>query len=186
LKAVVGISPAMDLSECSSALHEWQNRLYEWSFLRGLLRRFRTKAELFPDAYDVESAKGIRSMREFDDQIVARYSGFANAEDYYSKTGSSVVASQIQLPTLVIHALDDPFIRMTQETRAKLLANPHVRLIETDHGGHCAFLAPTDGAVVAENFDGYWAEHTLLHFLLASTSDHETAAETAFRERATA
>jgi len=186
LKAVVGISPAMDLAACSNALHEWQNRLYEWSFLRGLLRRFKTKAELFPEFYDGESAKGIRTLREFDDQIVARYSGFADAEDYYAKTGSSVVASQIRVPALVIHALDDPFIRMTQLTRAKLLANPNVRLIETDHGGHCAFLAPTDGAIAAENFDGYWAEHTLLHFLLASTSEHETAAETAFRDRARA
>jgi hypothetical protein len=183
LKAVVGISPAMDLAACSAALHEWQNRLYEWSFLRGLLRRFRTKAELLPDHYDEQSAKGIRSLVEFDDQIVARYCGFASAADYYAKTGSSVVASQIRVPALVIHALDDPFIRMTPETRGKLLENPSVRLIETDHGGHCAFLAPTNGTVAAENFDGYWAEHTLLHFLLASTSDHETAAETAFRDR---
>ena len=66
------------------------------------------------------------------------------------------------MPTLIVHALDDPFIRMLPETRATLLANPHVTLIETQHGGHCAFLAPASEA----SDDGRWAERTLLRFLL--------------------
>jgi predicted alpha/beta-fold hydrolase len=95
-----------------------------------------------------------------------------------------VVADNITLPTLVIHALDDPFIRMVPATRAKLLGNPNVRLIETSHGGHCAFLSPTQGEAVPKDFDGYWAEHTLLQFLLATTPAHDTAAEAAFRDQA--
>ncbi|MEO5937117.1 MAG: alpha/beta hydrolase, partial [Terriglobales bacterium] len=59
---------------------------------------------------------------------------------------------------LIIHSTDDPFIRMKPETRAKLLANPHVRLIETAHGGHCAFLADANG------YDGRWAEKTVVDF----------------------
>jgi predicted alpha/beta-fold hydrolase len=72
------------------------------------------------------------------------------------------VASQISVPTLILHALDDPFIRMLPSTRAVLLANQRVRLIETAHGGHCAFLAPAAG------YDGYWAEKMLLDFLLSA------------------
>jgi predicted alpha/beta-fold hydrolase len=66
------------------------------------------------------------------------------------------------VPTLIIHALDDPFVRMLPKTRADLIANPDVSLIETDHGGHCAFLEPRTLAS-----DGYWAERTLLRFILA-------------------
>jgi predicted alpha/beta-fold hydrolase len=176
----------MDLAASSEALHSWQNRIYERTFLRGLLRHFRYKAELFPYFYDVDSAKGIRSMHDFDTKIVARYCNFASAEDYYAKTGSSAVADKITVPTLVIHALDDPFIRMTAETRAKLLANPHVRLVETDHGGHCAFLARPEGEIAEKDFDGYWAEHALLHFLLATTTDPDNADDSAFREQAMA
>jgi predicted alpha/beta-fold hydrolase len=181
LKAAVGVSPAMDLAASSAALHSWQNRIYERTFLRGLLRRFRYKAELFPYFYDVNSAKGVRSMRDFDNNIVARYCNFADALDYYTKTTSSAVADKISVPTLIIHALDDPFIRMTPETRAKLVANPHIRLIETDHGGHCAFLARPEAALGEKDFDGYWAEHALLHFLLATTTEPKDAAESAFR-----
>lgn len=164
VKAVVGVSPAMDLAVSADALHNLSNRAYEWKFLRGLRRRFRRKAELFPEIYSTEGLERIVTLRQFDDRITARYSGFTGADDYYYRASSTRVTSQISVPTLVLHALDDPFIRMLPATRAALLANPRVRLVETAHGGHCAFLAPAAG------YDGYWAEKMLLNFLLSITN----------------
>jgi predicted alpha/beta-fold hydrolase len=106
----------------------------------------------------------IATLRQFDDRITARYSGFLGVDDYYDRASSSRVAPGIAVPALVLHALDDPFIRMLPSTRAALLANPRVRLVETRHGGHCAFLAPAAG------YDGYWAEKMLLDFLLSVTN----------------
>jgi uncharacterized protein len=163
LKAVVGVSPAMDLGASADALHNLSNRVYEWKFLIGLRRRFRRKAELFPQIYSTVGLERIATLRQFDDQITARYSGFTGADDYYHRASSARVASQISVPTLILHALDDPFIRMLPSTRAALLANQQVRLIETAHGGHCAFLAPATG------YDGYWAEKLLLDFLLSAS-----------------
>jgi hypothetical protein len=163
LKAVVGVSPAMDLGVSADALHNLSNRVYEWKFLIGLRRRFRRKAELFPHIYSTAGLERIATLRQFDDQITARYSGFTGADDYYYRASSARVASQISMPTLVVHALDDPCIRMLPSTRADLLGNPRVRLIETAHGGHCAFLAPAAG------YDGYWAEKMLLDFLLSAS-----------------
>lgn len=70
--------------------------------------------------------------------------------------------STTRIQRLILQALDDPFIRLTPETRAKLLANPRVVLVETRHGGHCAFLSLDPGEA------GYWAEKTLLDFLLTT------------------
>ena len=70
-------------------------------------------------------------MRQFDEQIVARYGGFTGADDYYYSVASSNWAQNIAVPTLILHALDDPFIRMTPSTHAKLAANSRVMLIET-------------------------------------------------------
>jgi uncharacterized protein len=165
LHSVIGVSPAVDLGPSADALHLPQNRLYELKFLHNLLRRFRRKAQLFPNAYDANRAIGIRSLREFDDRITGFYSGFAGAADYYYRAAAARVIGSIAVPTLILHALDDPFIRMTAESRSKLRANPHVTLIETAHGGHCAFLAPADAD---SGYDGYWAEHTLVRFLLAN------------------
>jgi uncharacterized protein len=163
VKAVVGVSPAMDLAASADALHNVANRVYEWKFLAGLRRRFRRKAQLFPQMYSTQGLERISTLRQFDDQITARYSGFTGADDYYSRCSSSNWATQIAVPALVLHALDDPFVRMLPPTRSALLENSRVRLIETAHGGHCAFLAP------AIAYDGYWAEKMLLGFLLAVT-----------------
>ena len=164
LRSVVGVSPAMDLGLSADALHEPQNRIYERRFLRALLRRFRRKAALFPNVYDPSRAEGIRSLREFDDRITAFYSGFAGASDYYFRAAAARVLHRIAVPTLLLHAADDPFVRFSAETRTAIVGNANLTLLEPSHGGHCAFLADPDRT--AGN-DGYWAEHTLLRFLLA-------------------
>ena len=164
LHAVVGISPLMDLAVSSSALHEVQNRIYEWHFLRSMLARVRRKTALFPNLYSAQSLSKIRTMRLFDEHVVARYGGFAGADDYYYQVASSRYANRFSVPTLIVHSLDDPFIRFLPSTRAALIDNPNVSYLETTHGGHCAFLA------AATNGDNRWAEATLLRFLTDHTN----------------
>jgi predicted alpha/beta-fold hydrolase len=158
--SVAAVCPAVDLAAGSDALHEPANRLYEWHFLRRLMRRYRRKASLFPDIYQKSGLGPIRSLRDFDDKIVARYCGFKDASDYYYRAASARVVDRITVPTLVLLALDDPFIRLTPETRAKLLANPNIHLVETAHGGHCAYLCNERGD------DIHWAESTIVRYLL--------------------
>jgi predicted alpha/beta-fold hydrolase len=164
LRSVIGVSPAIDLAPSADALHELPNRFYEHRFLRALLKRFRRKAMLFPRAFDPQMATHITSVREFDDRITALYSGFLSADDYYYRAAAARVLDRIAVPSLLLHACDDPFIRFTPETRAAIAANPRITLLETPHGGHCAFLATPEPA---NGNDGYWAEQTALRFMLA-------------------
>jgi len=164
LHSVVGVSPAIDLGPSATELHKPKNRVYERRFLRNLLRRFRHKVRLFPRAFDPNRAIGIGSLREFDDRITALYSGFASADDYYYRAAAARVVDRIAVPTLILQALDDPFVTITPETLRQLEANPHITLLQTEHGGHCAFLGKRDRA---SDDDGYWAETTLLRFILA-------------------
>ncbi|MEO8736627.1 MAG: alpha/beta fold hydrolase [Edaphobacter sp.] len=165
LHSVIGISPVIDLAPSSDALHLPQNRIYEMKFVRAMLRRFRRKAALFPRAYDPNRAHGISSLRDFDERIVALYAGFSGAEDYYYRVAAARVIDDIAVPTLILNSLDDPFIRLATDTRNKILANPYITFMETAQGGHCAFLDQPDPT---RGYDGYWAEHTLLRFILAN------------------
>ena len=173
LVAAVGVSPAVDLAESADSLHDPSNRMYEWHFLKNLKRRFRRKVELFPAIYFADGADSIRTIREFDHQITARYSGFTGADDYYYRAASARVVSRIAIPTLVLHAVDDPFIRLTQASREKLSANPAVTLVETQNGGHCAFLRKTTGTQEpifqsAPQNCRHWAEAILIRFLMVT------------------
>jgi predicted alpha/beta-fold hydrolase len=166
LKSVIGVSPAIDLGASADALHEPLNRIYEMKFLRSLVARYRRKAELLPKIYDPRRAKGLRSLRDFDERVTAFYAGFEGADDYYNRAAAARVIRCIRVPTLVLHSLDDPFVRLTEESRATLVANSCVTLLETVHGGHCAFLA--DAHTDLED-DGYWAESMLLRFMLSNS-----------------
>lgn len=169
LVAAVGVSAATDLGPSADALHEPANRMYEWHFLRNLMRRFRRKSLHFPKIYSMNGLGPVRTIREFDDRITARYNGFADADDYYYRSSAARVVSHIAIPALVLHALDDPFIRMTDSTRAALTANPCIQFVETEHGGHCAFLARSDRK---QNPERHWAEATLVRFVLAQAEKH--------------
>jgi len=161
VQAAVGVSPAMDLAPSSDALHRPANRGYEWHFLRRLRRRMRRKAALYPERYQVSlrDLQLMRSLRDFDDRIMAPHCGFRDAQDYYLRAAAANVLDRIAVPTLVLHAADDPFIRVLPETRHKLLHNPHITFVETAHGGHCAFLASPNG------YDGRWAERQAITFI---------------------
>jgi hypothetical protein len=164
LAAVATVCPAIDLAAGADALHEPANRIYETHFLRRLLQRFHRKAALFPAIYQASGIGPVRSVREFDDKIVARYCGFQSADDYYYRAASARVIDGIIVPTLVIHAQDDPFIRLFPETRARLLAHPHIVFAELRHGGHCAFLGRGRGEAI------HWAEAAVLRYLADATA----------------
>jgi hypothetical protein len=175
LLAVVAVCPAIDLATSADALHERGNRIYETYFLWALRRRMRQKARLFPGKFDVKRLRGIRSLREFDDKVTAYYCGFTGVDDYYDRASAAHVVERIAVPTLIIYAANDPFVRITSQTRLKIAANQNIRFIETEDGGHCAFMgtpvkpSANRGAGAQSSRDGhndgYWAEHEIVDFL---------------------
>jgi predicted alpha/beta-fold hydrolase len=163
-RAVVAVSPAVDLAASADALHQASNRIYEYYFLLQLFRRFRRKVKLFPGDFDVTRLQGINSLRGFDDRVTAFYCGFTGADDYYARAAAANVIDRIAVPALIIHAVNDPFIRVRPETRERILANPNITFIETSDGGHCAFVGKPDGDPAD---DGRWAERQVVEFVKA-------------------
>jgi uncharacterized protein len=181
-KAVAAVCPAMDLAASADALHEPANRIYEYYFLMQLFRRFRTKAKLFPKNFDVARLRGVSTLRLFDDRVTAYYCGFAGADDYYARAAASTVVDRIAVPALIIHAANDPFIRVLPQTRERIAANPNITYVETADGGHCAFIGernsdpPVDGGHNDDRHndglhnddpgdDGRWAERQVVEFV---------------------
>jgi predicted alpha/beta-fold hydrolase len=159
-RGVAAVCPAVNLAVGADALHEPANRIYEYYFLLQLFQRFRHKVRLFPETYDAARLQGIRTLRQFDERVTAHYCGFAGADDYYDRAAAAHVVDRIARPALVIHAANDPFVRILPGTRQKLLDNPNITYVETEDGGHCAFVGDGDGA----SYDGRWAEREVVDF----------------------
>jgi hypothetical protein len=175
-RAVAACCPAIDLATSADALHEPANRIYEKYFLWALHRRMLQKSRLFPGHFDVSRLRGIRSLREFDDKVTAYYCGFRGVDDYYDRASAAHGIERITVPTLILYAANDPFIRITPETRRKIASNANITFIETADGGHCAFVGPNvarssklgSGQTNSNEGrcdDGFWAEHEIVNFL---------------------
>jgi predicted alpha/beta-fold hydrolase len=179
LRGVVAIAPALDLAACADALSKPRNFIYEHHFVRRLKRHMRHKASLFTDLYPLHAVprfRRVRTVREFDDVITARYCGFEDASDYYARSSASRVVSEIRVPTLIIAAQDDPFVPFGPFQNPAIVDNRWITLIAPEHGGHCAFISQDDGP------ERFWAEARIVEFCvsqsrLASAPDTQPASQ---------
>jgi len=159
LKAVAAISPSVDLQATCDAINQKRNVFYHRNFLLHLKRRIRVKKSLFPDLYDTTGLRLIRTIEQFDDRYVAPAFGFADARDYYAKASAKRFLVSIRVPTLIIHAQDDPFIPLSPIQEGLRESNPYILLITPPRGGHVAFISAN-----SESEDRFWAENRLVDF----------------------
>ena len=148
------ISPSVDLGASSRLICRGSNWIYHRNFVRSMKARIRKKNLLYPGLYDPTKLDQVRTILDFDELFTSRANGFADAEDYYSKASSVRVVDQIRVPTLVIHAADDPFIPFEPLRQSCFSQNPFLLVIKTEHGGHVAFVGET-----SDSEDRFWAEN---------------------------
>ena len=158
--AAVAISVPMDLAAgCDLLDRTAMGRVYTWFFLRSLKRKVRAKARILDGLVDLEATLASRTLREFDDVATARVHGFRDASEYYRLSSSAAFVAGIRVPTLVIHALDDPFLPIRALPRAALEANPAITTVVHERGGHVGFMGGPPWA------PRYWADEEGARFL---------------------
>jgi uncharacterized protein len=135
IQGVCAVSTPLDLEACVHRIAEKQNRMYERRFVR--LMRTRLCAT---GRYQREDFAGIDSLFSIDDRITAPSFGFGNAANYYRTQSALQYTESIRIPTLLIHAQDDPMIPLESCRFETVCRNPHLELCLTEHGGHLGFL----------------------------------------------
>jgi len=159
IKAVGAISPSIDLAAGRDLVNQRRNLIYQRDFLSNLKRRLQLKKRLYPDLYDITALNSVRTIEEFDDLFVAPAFGFDGVNDYYAKASSRTCIGRIRIPTLIIHAKDDPFVPFAPLMDDSIAANPFVSVVGTERGGHVAFVSANP---VGE--DRFWGENRLVDF----------------------
>jgi len=140
IKGSVAFSVPCDLASSARVLENRINSIYMNHFLRDLRRKIREKAATFPEGISTEGLDRIRTFREFDGTYTAPLNGFLSAEDYWAKASSKPSLPGITVPTLLVNALNDPFLGPECFPREEAEANPHLYLELPKSGGHLGFL----------------------------------------------
>ena len=156
IKANVAISVPVDLKGSSIALKRSENILYRRRFIRTLSKKMYLKHQQFPNRLDVAPLKKVKTLTDFDNFFTSKINGFIDAEDYYLKASSKQFIPNISKPTLLINALDDPFLSESCFPISEAKENSKFYLMTPSHGGHVGFISKGDF---------YWSEIQILNFL---------------------
>jgi predicted alpha/beta-fold hydrolase len=132
LAAAVAVSAPIDLAAASQRIMAARNRFYHSYLL------VRMRGEALARAGQRAIVPAVRSIYEYDDRIVAPANGFAGADDYYRRCSAGQYLGGIATPTLIVHALDDPWIPADAYVTARRAPGAATLLLPSA-GGHVGF-----------------------------------------------
>ena len=159
VRAAVAISTPFDLAQCARTLDAGLPRLlYTESFLRSMKPKVQAKAQLYEGRLDLVAVTRARTFAEYDRFVTAPIFGFADESDYWTRSSSRPYLGRIRRPTLLINAVNDPFIPPSALPAAEVAESPWLEAAFVPEGGHAGFL---DGPWGRRS----WAERRALAFL---------------------
>ena len=159
LAAAVAVSAPFLLAGAADRLDRGVSRMYRRHFIADLHRTVIAKFRVRPGPLDLDAVRRARTFRSFDDRVTAPLHGFRDAAHYYDEASCRQYLSGVARPTLILHALDDPFMTRDVVPRREELS-PSIRLELSAAGGHVGFVegsAPWSAR--------YWLEERIPHFL---------------------
>ena len=159
IKRAIVFSTPLDLGSGSDNLSTPNCYIYERRFLRLLSDKVMRKAQIMPDKIDASLLDRVKTVRDFDELYTGPLHGFEGAEDYYTKNSSKYFLEGIQIPTLIVNALNDPFLP-GESLNHGLASDLKMVFFETPKvGGHVGFSA-------FNRMGLYWSEERALNFSL--------------------
>jgi len=159
VRAAAAISTPFDLAECATLLDVGLSRaLYTDNFLRTMKPKVLAKAALLNGRLDLGAAQRARTFAEYDRAVTAPIFGFADERDYWARSSSRPFLPKIRRPTLLINAVNDPFIPSSALPEPEVASSPWLEAAFVPEGGHAGFLEGPWG-------HRSWAERRALAFL---------------------
>lgn len=158
VKRSVVFSVPLNLHGSSIEISKAHNILYSMRFLRHLKKKIREKSALMPDKLSINGLSKIKSLLDFDNYYTGPIHGFKDAIDYYTQCSSIHFLKDIQIPTLIVNALNDSFLSEECYPFKQLEDHPLVHFESPDRGGHCGFPGKDENGY-------YWSENRAISFI---------------------
>jgi predicted alpha/beta-fold hydrolase len=160
INAVAALCAPVDLAAGGWALGRGLNRhVYTPMFLRTMKPKALIKLQQYPGLFDRRALEEARNLYDFDNVFTAPIHGFRNTEDYWQKASAKPYLYALRLPTLVMHARNDPFVPHRSLPKQQDVG-AHVTLWRPAQGGHIGFAqGPPPGSLhYLPNMVGAWMQ----------------------------
>jgi len=156
IKAAATFSVPLDLVGSSKVLSKWWNRFYLRRFLRTLKKKVAAKSDKYPHILTLDGFDEIKSFKGFDSKYTAPIHGFEDAFDYWIKSSSKQYLDKIEVPVLIVNALNDSFLSESCYPYEIAENSSFIYLETPESGGHVGFWSMDKV---------YWTEKRALEFL---------------------
>ncbi len=140
LSCAVAVSVPFLLNRSADRMQAGFSIIYQKKLLALLRKKMINKNKLLPLPVDINSIKNIKNFWQFDADITAKLYGFKDASEYYKESSSAHYLSSIEIPTLILHARNDPFLYADAIPLQSMLP-ACVQLQLSKSGGHVGFVA---------------------------------------------
>ena len=159
LRAAAAVSVPFELALGARRLERGFSRLYQRYLLKRLQHKIISKFTGKQAPVPLHSIRQLNTFTLFDDAVTAPLHGFSDVQDYYSRSSSRQFLKNITVPTLIIQALDDPFLTPEALPGPDELSTA-IRFELSEHGGHVGFIG---GDVPFQPV--YWLEQRIPAFI---------------------
>ena len=157
IKASATLSVPCDLASGAKHLAGLKSKVYMRRFMHSLTEKIKAKANAHPDL-DQNAVLQMKNFIEFDEYYTAPLHGFDSAEDYWEKNSSKFFLSNIQRPTLLLTAANDPFLTPACYPYIIAEESPYLFLHVTEKGGHVGYYQKHPKGY-------YWSEERIIEFI---------------------
>ena len=140
VKTAVAVSPPFDLSISARAINSGLSRGYQNKLIGEMRKAAETKFANVEPPIELPDLKELRDFFSFDDAVTAPLHGFRDAAHYYEVSSCNRYLKDIRIPTLVLHAVDDPFMSPVIVPTERMLSDA-VTLELSRYGGHVGFVS---------------------------------------------
>ena len=158
-----------DTVGCQKKIDQGFNKaVYSGNFLQSLKKKAERQYLRFgtenPDFIDIKAIRACTKIGDFDQAYIVPIYGFKDKFDYYTQSASKQYLNKIRVPTIAINAIDDPLVdEFTLPTEKDDVGTAPVRLIYTETGGHCGYLAKASPTLPAHGWIAEELSRVLQH-----------------------
>jgi hypothetical protein len=143
VRRAAAVSVPYDLEAGARRMECGFARVYARHFLRTLVAKTVAKLQRYPDLCDRKRLLTVRTLFDFDDLVTGPLHGFAGAHDYYERSSSLHFLHAVRVPTLLMSAVNDPFLPASVPVTVRTIAkhNEHLFVEFSETGGHVGWVA---------------------------------------------
>jgi uncharacterized protein len=159
------ICPNLDSNRSLPYLMQHPTGKYlERAIAQGLKEQTRQVHFYHPEAFDLKTIEAIKTIWDFDRDIVIPRLGFKSVQEYFKASSPFRILPKINKPTLILYAQDDPIFEpsIANDLEKVCEDNEAIDLILTKAGGHVSYLSSLECQKANGDRDCWWAWNRVL------------------------